>query len=475
MPGNGARPVVLTAVQARRVPGLPHVAGAGRRGGRGQRRPAAHVGAARRGDPRPRRALADDRRGDRGNGRGRRRRRRGGRRAASPASRRPTAASPTTSWSRPTTARPGRRWCCPRPTTPPPRPVPGRRIAPGAGPIGSLRDFERAANVGTMAPVLLVTHERYLDHDTGPGHPERPARLGAVLRGLRAGRPRRGARAAGPPGRPAGRRWAGSTASTWSTRSNASAPRAAGQIDPDTCVVPASWEAAMLAAGAGLGAIEALDRGEADAAFCAVRPPGHHATPHRPMGFCLVNNIAVTAAALADRGERVLIVDWDAHHGNGTQDAFYDDPRVLFVSMHQYPFYPGTGALDRHGRRRRRGVHGERAVPGGYAGRHLPGRDRRGRGPPGRALRPHLGAGVGRLRRPPGRSPHPARACRPATSPTSPPGCVSLVPPGRRIAFLEGGYDLDALAHSAAACVGALAGEDAAARAADLGRGWSRR
>ena len=101
----------------------------------------------------------------------------------------------------------------------------------------------------------------------------------------------------------------------------------------------------MLAAGAGLSAVEALDRGEADAAFCAVRPPGHHASPHRPMGFCLVNNIGVTAAALAERGERVLIVDWDAHHGNGTQDAFYDDARVLFISMHQYPFYPGTGAL----------------------------------------------------------------------------------------------------------------------------------
>ena len=90
-------------------------------------------------------------------------------------------------------------------------------------------------------------------------------------------------------------------------------------------------------------------RGEGDAAFCAVRPPGHHATPDRAMGFCLLNNVAVAAAALADRGERVLIVDWDAHHGNGTQDVFYADPRVLYVSMHEWPLYPGTGRLDEIG------------------------------------------------------------------------------------------------------------------------------
>src|SRR5262249_24024714 len=118
-----------------------------------------------------------------------------------------------------------------------------------------------------------------------------------------------------------------------------------GRIDADTAANEASWGAAVLAAGAGLSAVEALDRGEGGAAFCALRPPGHHATKTRAMGFCLINNVAVTAAHLAARGERVLIVDYDAHHGNDTQALFYDDPRILYVSFHEYPLYPGTGEL----------------------------------------------------------------------------------------------------------------------------------
>ena len=98
-----------------------------------------------------------------------------------------------------------------------------------------------------------------------------------------------------------------------------------------------------------LRAAEALAAGEAPAAFCAVRPPGHHATRNRAMGFCLVNNVAVTAAALAEQGERVLIVDYDAHHGNGTQDIFYEHPTVFYVSFHQWPLYPGTGGMAERG------------------------------------------------------------------------------------------------------------------------------
>lgn len=119
----------------------------------------------------------------------------------------------------------------------------------------------------------------------------------------------------------------------------------------DTVASPGSWHAATAAAGAAIGAVKAVMAGDVDAAFALVRPPGHHATPDGAMGFCLVNNIAAAAAhALDAHGlSRVLIVDWDVHHGNGTQDRFYEDPRVLFVSTHQGRIFPGTGGLDEIG------------------------------------------------------------------------------------------------------------------------------
>ena len=116
-----------------------------------------------------------------------------------------------------------------------------------------------------------------------------------------------------------------------------------GPLDADTYATSESWDIALQSAGAGLVAIEALgERGEG-IGFVAARPPGHHALADRSMGFCLVNNVAVAAAALVAAGERVLIVDWDVHHGNGTQALFWDDPEVLYVSTHQWPCYPGSG------------------------------------------------------------------------------------------------------------------------------------
>ena len=141
-----------------------------------------------------------------------------------------------------------------------------------------------------------------------------------------------------------------------------------GSLDPDTVVSSGSWGAALRAAGAGLAAVEALERGEGDAAFLAVRPPGHHATRDRAMGFCLFNNIAITADALAQRGNRVAIVDWDVHHGNATQDMFYDRRDVLYISTHEFPFYPGSGWIDEAGKGDGEGWNINIPVPAGTAG-----------------------------------------------------------------------------------------------------------
>lgn len=122
-------------------------------------------------------------------------------------------------------------------------------------------------------------------------------------------------------------------------------------LTPDTTVSGASLEAALAAAGAAVAAVEAVCDGRYRAAFCATRPPGHHATPTRPMGFCLFNSVALAARHALDTGraERVLVVDWDVHHGNGTQDIFWEDPDVFYLSMHQSPHFPGTGDADERG------------------------------------------------------------------------------------------------------------------------------
>jgi acetoin utilization deacetylase AcuC-like enzyme len=197
--------------------------------------------------------------------------------------------------------------------------------------------------------VLFFTHRACRAHDPGLGHAECPARLDAVLDALRTAYPADEWRDAPPATRPQLLRV---HAPRLLAQVLDEAPGQPRRLDEDTLMSAESPEAALRAAGAAVAAVDAVLAGEDTLAFCAVRPPGHHATPDTAMGFCLFNSIAVAAAhALAAHGlERVAIVDFDVHHGNGTQDIFDAEPRVLFASSHQSPLYPGTGAAGEHGR-----------------------------------------------------------------------------------------------------------------------------
>ena len=197
-----------------------------------------------------------------------------------------------------------------------------------------------------MHDVAVWYHERFLEHDTGD-HPENAERLREARRRLTADLPGLTWRTPAEASLEAIHRV---HEATYVERVRAIAERGGGSLDLDTVISARSYEAALLAAGAGVEAVDqALDGGTR--AFLLVRPPGHHALRDRGMGFCLFNNIAIAALhALEARGlRRVLIFDWDVHHGNGTQEAFYADPRVLFISMHMSPHYPGTGAVDEVG------------------------------------------------------------------------------------------------------------------------------
>jgi acetoin utilization deacetylase AcuC-like enzyme len=194
--------------------------------------------------------------------------------------------------------------------------------------------------------MLLITSPRFEEHVTPPGHPERMER--AHIFDAAAARWTAGGGATAAP-RPATREELRRAHLGQYLDTIAATSGMAVMLDPDTFTSPESAEIALLAAGGTVMAAEhALERG--DSAFALVRPPGHHAERDRAMGFCLYNNVAVAAAHALSRGaDRVAIVDIDVHHGNGTQAIFYDNPRVLYVSTHQFPFYPGTGAAGETG------------------------------------------------------------------------------------------------------------------------------
>ena len=199
-----------------------------------------------------------------------------------------------------------------------------------------------------MSTLRVYTHPACAAHDPGPGHAERPARLAAVTYALRASWPALDWHEAPPATRGQLLR-VHDDALLALVLDTPVADRIA--LDPDTCLGPGSAEAALRSAGAGVAAVDAVMAGDADRVFCAVRPPGHHATGSVAMGFCLFNSIAVAAAHACDRHglERVAIIDFDVHHGNGTQDIFDTDPRVMYLSSHQAPLYPDSGYASERG------------------------------------------------------------------------------------------------------------------------------
>ncbi len=310
----------------------------------------------------------------------------------------------------------------------------------------------------------LHDHERHAE----PGHPERPDRVAAVMQGvadLGLGSdlvevPRRAATRA---------ELARVHDEAYLDDLGVFCYNGGGDIDPDTYATYGSWGAAVEAAGAGLAVVDEMASRDDAVGLVVARPPGHHATADRAMGFCLLNNVAVAAAALVGRGERVAIVDWDVHHGNGTQAIFWDEHRVLYVSLHQWPLYPGSGAAGEVGGGGATGLTVNVPLPAGATGDVARAGLADVVAPAAAGFDPTwvlVSAGFDAHRSDPladlawSAGDYAALAL----------DAAGLGPGRSRVAlFLEGGYDLAALRNSTAAALGALLGAGEPAEAPTAG------
>lgn len=312
----------------------------------------------------------------------------------------------------------------------------------------------------TSGATGLVWDARCQRHHPGVGHPESPRRLEAIRQGLeKAGLWQRCVLLPARPATESELARCHTPAYLATVKGDIAAGRSVLSTG-DTALSPHSEEAARLAAGGGLVAVEAVMAGQVRQAFVAVRPPGHHATAERGMGFCIYNTVALAArhAQAACGGERVLIVDWDVHHGNGTQAIFWRDPSVMVFSVHQSPLYPGSGALTEEGDGPGRGFTLNAPLPPGSGGAEVLGLLRARLVPAAEAFHPSLvlvSAGFDGMRGDPL-----ADFQLTAADITELTALVKAIAArhanGRLVSVLEGGYRLDNLAAGVVAHVGAL-------------------